>query len=338
MEQTVYGDILFFVNFCMDFQCLFLTAKLLHRPFPLLRAAIASAFGALYACAALFLSVSGVWAFAADLGVCLFMCALVFSPKKHKAAKASSVQEGEGPPTENADNTFARHSTNYIPVSVDSDERLHPHRKGSSLTRLFLPFVLYFGVSFAVGGAMSGMAALLSHVEMPMGASTAELSFGVFFLLAVVGGALTFFWGRFCQRRALGTRAELTLVMNGETRAFSCMVDTANLLRDPVGGRPVALIDECAAQGFLPPVLLNAAKERHAAAIAAMPTEIARRVRLIPANTATGQGTLLAIAPDTALLDAGRGEVAVDLLVAPVPLAVDRDDYTVLLPAALIVE
>ena len=60
MEQTVYVDLLFLVNFCMDFQCLFLAGKLLHRPFHVWRALIFASLGAVYAVAALFLSTSRV--------------------------------------------------------------------------------------------------------------------------------------------------------------------------------------------------------------------------------------------------------------------------------------
>lgn len=289
MEQTVYGDILFFVNFCMDFQCLFLTAKLLHRPFPLWRSLLASALGALYACVALFLSVSGVFALVADCGVCLLMCVCVF---------------------------WSAHSSAFS---------------------LLLPFAVYFGTSAAVGGVMSGMAALLSHVDVPIGGGGAELSSGAFFLLALLGGAATFLWGRVCQRRAKGRRALLELTFDGEQGSFHCMVDTANLLRDPVGGRPVALIDATAAEAVLPKSLLETASGG-CGGIAALPVELARRIRLIPANTATGQGTLLAIAPDTAFLDAGQGRVPVELLVAPVSLSLEAEDCTVLLPAELIAQ
>ena len=285
MEQTVYGDILFFVNFCMDFQCLFLTAGLLHRPFSPLRGAVASAIGALYACAALFLSVGGTPAFLADCGVCLLMCVLTFGAR------------GEG----------AR--------------------------RVLGPFAVYFGVSAAVGGAMSAIANLLSRVELPLQTDGAELSAGAFFLLAILGGGATFVWGRLCQRRAKGRRARLTLTFLGRTRELSCVVDTANLLRDPAGGRPVALLDIDQAD-FLPSALLAVVKSGRRSALAELPMELASRVRLIPAKTATGEGTLLAFAPDEALLATGGDGAPVELLLAPVPLAVGRE-AAVLLPAEL---
>ena len=288
MEQTVYGDILFFVNFCMDFQCLFLTAKLLHRPFSLIRGAIFATFGALYACVALFLSVSGLWAFAADCGVCFLMCVGTFLQKDGK------------------------------------------------LRHTLLPFALYFGVSFAVGGVMSGIASLLSHIDAPMGTQGEELSSGAFFLLALLGGVLTFFWGRFTQRRAKGKRAELTLSFEGRTLPVTCMVDTANLLRDPVGGKPVVLLDRLAARELLPGELLHIAEQREPSKLSDLPHDIVRRVKLIPAAAATGQGLLLAVVPDRALLDMGKGAFEVEVLVAPVALFTDGNDYKALLPAELI--
>ena len=288
MEQTVYGDILFFVNFCMDFQCLFLTAKLLHRPFSLLRGAIFATFGALYACVALFLSVSGLWAFLADCGVCFLMCVGTFLQKEGR------------------------------------------------LRQVILPFALYFGVSFAVGGVMSGIASLLSHIVAPIGAQGTELSSGAFFLLALLGGVLTFFWGRLTQRRVKGKRAELTLLFEEKTLSVLSMVDTANLLRDPVGGKPVVLLDRVAAKELLPKELLHIAEHHDQGKLSALSHDIARRVRLIPASAATGQGLLLAVAPDRAVLDLGKGALEIDVLVAPVPLVTDGNDYQALLPAELI--
>lgn len=287
MEQTVYGDLLFFVNFCMDFQCLFLTAKLLHRPFRALLSALSSALGALYACAALFLQTSGAAAFVADCAVCFLMCTIAFAAK------------------------------------------------GMRFRRFLAPFGVYFIVSFAVGGVMSGMASLLSHVTLPIGGGGADISSGMFFFLAAFGGISTFLWGRFCARRAKGKEAVLHLEIGEGKRAVRCMFDTANLLCDPVGGKPVALLDFHAVEGLVDPAVLAAARARDTAALGSLPAELGRRVRLIPAGTATGRGMLLAIAPDRAFLDTGGGIVPVELLIAPAELLMDGGDCEGLLPAEL---
>ena len=287
MEQTVYLDLLFAVNFCMDFQCLFLTARLLHRPFPLKRALLASALGAVYACAALFIPASGLGAFLCDLGTGLLMCGLVFGPQERKK------------------------------------------------WRFLIPFGLYFGVSAAVGGLMSAISTLLGRLEYAP-EQNAE-SPASFFLLAFLGGAATFLWGRLCQRRAKGKCVSLYLEYAGSKLHVEAFVDTANHLCDPLGGRPVVVIDRVLARGLLPGELLEAA-EKGMTGLSMLPPALARRVRMIPAATVTGQGVLLAIAPDKALLDAGRGAHEVEILLTPARLDSAAQGHEALLPPALLTE
>lgn len=283
MTETVWGDLLFFVNFCMDFQCLFLTAKLLRRPFAVWRGVLASAFGALYAVAALFWQGGGLTALAADLLVGYLMCLAVFLEKDLK------------------------------------------------IRRILIPFGVYFGVSFAVGGAMSAMAALLSRVELPA-MDTATVSSPLFFLLAAAGGAATLFWGRFCQRRAKGVRARLRVLWEGREVCLSCMVDTANLLRDPVSGKCVAVVAAERREAILPPALAAVVARGDPCGLATLPVELARRVRMLPTATVTGEGLLLAVCPDRVFVDAGRGEQATELLLAFAPLKGNTDECEALLP------
>lgn len=286
--DTVWGDLLFFVNFCMDFQCLFLTAKLLHRPFFLWRAALFSALGAVYAVAALFISAPGGVAFFTDLAVCFLMCM----------------------------GTFAEKRCNTV--------------------SLFLPFLVYFGVSFAVGGVMSGMGALLSRLDLPMGATHSEVSTGLFFLLAAAGGISTFLWGRVTSRRAGQTRGLLRVGIGKEQVSLSAMVDTANLLADPVSGKPVVIVARRAVAQLLSPQLAVAVGAEDVSAIGRLAGDDARRVRLLSAKGVMGEGLLLAFAPDWARLDLGKGEVPVELLLAPTVLHMGFDECEALLPADLI--
>ena len=58
MEQTVYVDLFFLINFSMDMLGLILASRLLSRSISLPRIILASAFGALYACVSLFWGLS----------------------------------------------------------------------------------------------------------------------------------------------------------------------------------------------------------------------------------------------------------------------------------------
>ena len=66
--------------------------------------------------------------------------------------------------------------------------------------------------------------------------------------------------------------------------------------------------------------------------------ELARRVRLIPADTVTGKGLLFAVTPEAAWIDAGRGQTPVEILVAPAPFHAQDGECEALLPANLITE
>ena len=76
MEQTVYVDLYFLINFSMDFLCFFLLSKLLSVPLPFWRTLAASALGGLYADLALFLPLSALASLLLDMAVCVLMCAV----------------------------------------------------------------------------------------------------------------------------------------------------------------------------------------------------------------------------------------------------------------------
>jgi stage II sporulation protein GA (sporulation sigma-E factor processing peptidase) len=78
LEQPIYGDVLFFVNFSMDFLTLYLTSHLLHLPSRAVRMALAAALGGIYGVAALFFPMPTILTLIAHLGVSLLLCAIAF--------------------------------------------------------------------------------------------------------------------------------------------------------------------------------------------------------------------------------------------------------------------
>ena len=85
--MDVYADLLFLINFSMDFLCLFLAVKLLHLPRSRWRMLLSAAFGGLYSVIALFLSVESWLSLAVDVGVCLAMCAICSAGKGVRPAR-----------------------------------------------------------------------------------------------------------------------------------------------------------------------------------------------------------------------------------------------------------
>ena len=82
MQQIVYGDLFFLINFSMDFLCLFLVAKLLSRPLSTLRLSLASALGGVYSVGALFLP-EGLLGIILDLVCCIGICLIAFAAKEN---------------------------------------------------------------------------------------------------------------------------------------------------------------------------------------------------------------------------------------------------------------
>lgn len=85
--MAVYGDLLFLINFSMDFLCFYFTCLLLHKKLPTLRACIASALGGVYSVAALFISANARLATAADIAFLFLMCLVVFAERKMKISR-----------------------------------------------------------------------------------------------------------------------------------------------------------------------------------------------------------------------------------------------------------
>ena len=87
MEQTVYIDLFFLINFSMDFLGLFLAAKLLGRSKRLFRLALAALFGGFYACFTLIVPLENylsVFSFAIDALACLIMSFIAIFERRAK--------------------------------------------------------------------------------------------------------------------------------------------------------------------------------------------------------------------------------------------------------------
>ena len=82
MEQTVYVDLFFIINFSMDFLCFYLSSQLLDSRLSLLRAVIASALGGIYANMTLFMSIGGLAEILIDVLACALMCIVAFGIKR----------------------------------------------------------------------------------------------------------------------------------------------------------------------------------------------------------------------------------------------------------------
>ena len=92
MTEYIYGDILFIINFSMDFLALFICGKILHFRMNVWRVIGGASLGGVYGVAALFFSFGTVGDIAADLFAAFLMCLAAFhSGRLRKTAAATAM-------------------------------------------------------------------------------------------------------------------------------------------------------------------------------------------------------------------------------------------------------
>ena len=205
---------------------------------------------------------------------------------------------------------------------------------------LFLSsFATYFALSVALGGVMTALYHLLNRLRLFELLPADEEGPGVwlFSLLALAGGGLTLWGGRALRRGGVTRVCRVTVTLNGQRAELDGILDTGNLLRDPMSGRPVICADRKALTPILPPSLQMALSGQNTEGLTN--TAHASRFRLIPADTATGRGLLAGFIPDRIEIQyvtSGRREKEIVCSVDAVVAVTDLTDTQALVPSALV--
>ena len=158
----------------------------------------------------------------------------------------------------------------------------------------------YLFLSTVMGGIMTALYRLLNRAGIPdlLPEGSDGIGAWLFLFLTVAGGLISLRGGRFLRREATRIPCTVTVTLAGRTATLTGMVDTGNLLRDPIGGRAVICADRDCLRKILSPTLWEALGGDPHSLNALSPSE-GRRIRIIPTGTATGSGILYGILPDT---------------------------------------
>lgn len=193
MESVLYADVLFLIDFCMDYLSLYAAGKLLSLPMKLGRTVLAALLGGLYGVLAVLLRVDGFPGVLVAVGISLGMTLVAFG-----------MREG--------------------------------------VRGLFRTAFTVWGAGVLLGGAMTAISGLFgTSGEYAAGGGSLLVSI----LLAMLGLA------RFSRQRFTRGTAEVVITA-GEVRwEGKGLLDSGNLLTDPIGGHPVILLRAEAARSLL---------------------------------------------------------------------------------------
>lgn len=253
MEQVIYGDILFVINFSMDFLSLYFTALILHyrlRPFRLVAAATV---GAIYAVASIFVSFGRLCDGVIGVGFSLLICFMAFGVGK-----------------------ILRHTVIFAAVSF---------MIGGCITALY-NIIGTGGIFKLVGG--DDETVILSR-------ETGVTSFMIF---TAVAGVIVWLSFRMLSVRRSVKNVDVTVVYDGKTVTLRGLVDSGNLLSDPLGGSPVILTGYNDICNILPDDMKTVFENSALDTVKGLMREDARRVRIIPSRSVGGEKLLLAFLPD----------------------------------------
>lgn len=189
---------------------------------------------------------------------------------------------------------------------------------------------VYLLVNLTLGGIMTGLSVLLNRMGLPIGELAGEEEGGasvwLFSLLAGVSGLLTLKGGRFLGLSAKTKEVTVTVKVGGKTAVLRALVDSGNLLRDPISGKSVVVADRQVIAPLLPDWLKDRPAGENAFPVPPNAREAAR-VRLIPTETAGGKSLLCALIPEKLEISDGRNVYGADYLLAPADLGERENGY-----------
>lgn len=287
-QQEVYADLLFLINFSMDFLCLFLTSQILHRRLYPLWAMSASAVGGIYSIISLFINIHPLFQLSTDLLVCIIICIIGFF-----ATPRPSIKQ-------------------YLCVCG-----------------------VYIICASALGGFMTAAFNLLNKLKLPINSGGDNISSWLFLLLAIISGITAMKGTKFLRRMTACKITEIEILFCGQRLKLRGIVDTGNMLRDPLGGKAVIVTDIDATLPILPDSIRQAILSDKIEYLNNLSSMYSGRIRLIPSQSVTGERLLIGLIPDKIIISNNRGCTDVAAIFAPAKLNALPDNCTAIVPGEL---
>lgn len=169
--------------------------------------------------------------------------------------------------------------------------------------------VIMLIISFLLGG-LAYAAGLFLGGSVSGGAIQAPLAVRAVLIAAALALGLCGAFSRGGGRELTSGRAEVSLTYNGRKAEFSALLDSGNLLRDPLDGSPVIVCTTDAVAPLFDRDELRRMRESSAVELVAA-LGLGGGWRLIPCATAAGSAMLAAFRPTEAAVDGERVRVMV---------------------------
>lgn len=264
MEQVIYGDILFIVNFSMDFLSLYITARIGHVHIRVATMILGACIGALYATVAIFADPGGPAGWLISLAVAWLMCYVTFNSRGILAALRQ---------------TLLFYGVGFL--------------LGGVMTAFYN---LLSKLSARVG-------ARTAVINGDVNTLTSSIPLPVFIFLAVSAGLISVVFGRLYDRRKSAKTADLEIELGRRKIKASALCDSGNLAREPLGGLPVIFITCEKIRELLPSSVAEAVISGSMEEVSSLSQNTARRMRVILIQGAGTKSMAIGFTADRVLVN-----------------------------------
>lgn len=256
MEQIIYGDILFIVNFSMDFLALYITSRLMHRDVSVFSLVMSAGIGALYGVASLFFTGNGILNALINTAVAVLMCYIVFG--------------------------------------------------GRSLLLIVRNTLCFYGISFLMGGVMTGIYNLANKgltgrgivINGDPASISSDISPIAFIGIAAVSVVFSYLCSALTKKLRERKKASVYIRIGDKDITVSGLCDSGNLLCEPAGSLPCLICNFQVIEPLLPIGIIPFFRDKRLGLLQYADSETARRIRLVPMKSIGGSGILPGIIPD----------------------------------------
>lgn len=213
------------------------------------------------------------------------------------------------------------------------------HEKQRGLSSTMLCSFLFVGISMMTGGCMTAIFNLLNRINFPLDEIDGDsISTYLFASAAAIAGIIALRSGQAISRHASVTSCHLTVKVGSNSLSVNALADSGNLVRDPISGKQIILIDKEAFSSLGDASVYDMFISGQTCSDGIIPP---RGLRLIPINTASGHGILAASIPDEILVSyidkKGKTKTfSADALISPTRLYKNSDGYKAIVPTDLI--
>lgn len=294
--QVVYGDVLFFVNFCMDLISLYLAGKVVSVRTPSLGLILASALGGIYGVISVFFPGNALVSVMIGVAMSFLMCFVCYGGRCGRK-------------------------------------------------NFFKAVVVMYAFSLLLGGlitfAYNFMGRVFPRLLEIVGRDSSGSRKTLFFLgIAAICGVLTIVARRMLAFRTQLKSIKVCVTVEGRQGSFDALVDSGNLLTDPISGKKVIVAGLSRLVGVIPEEVVQVIKTRDVSELERLNYRNMKRVRIIPSRSVGNGRLLVGFIPDRIEIqpDINKNErYTVDAILAfDGDVAADFGGYSAIVPSSLV--